>query len=75
MNEVVRKILNSSRYATISTVDSDGNPWAAPVWYVRDENMNVYWWSPIESQIQRTLSLTQTSTSLYLTQQLPKAMD
>ena len=75
MNEVVRKILNSSRYATISTVDADGNLWAAPVWYVRDENMNVYWWSPIESQIQRTLSLTQTSTSLYLTQQLPKAMD
>lgn len=49
MNEVVRKILNSSRYATISTVDADGNPWAAPAWYVRDENMNVYWWSPIES--------------------------
>lgn len=50
MNDQISKILSSTRYATISTVDVDGNPWAAPVWYVVDDALNMYWWSPLESQ-------------------------
>ncbi|NBU33196.1 pyridoxamine 5'-phosphate oxidase family protein [bacterium] len=50
MNDDVDKILRENRYATVSTVDSEGKPWAAPVWYVYDDDMNIYWWSPSLSQ-------------------------
>lgn len=43
-------ILSSVRYATISTADENGKGWAAPVWYVFDEEKNLYWWSSIDSQ-------------------------
>jgi len=43
------KILETIRYATVSTVDENGQPWAAPVWYVYDDK-NIYWWSPVDSQ-------------------------
>lgn len=49
MNDKILKIIDSVRYATISTVDTNNNPWAAPVWYVYDDD-TIYWWSPIESQ-------------------------
>lgn len=49
--EAVRNLLSSSRYATISTVDGDGKPWAAPVWYAFSKsNASLYWWSPISAQ-------------------------
>ncbi|MFO0920837.1 MAG: pyridoxamine 5'-phosphate oxidase family protein [Candidatus Saccharimonadales bacterium] len=51
MNEIIKNILSTIRYATISTVDDNGKAWAAPVWYVFDEtNMLLCWWSPINSQ-------------------------
>ncbi|MCU0667354.1 MAG: pyridoxamine 5'-phosphate oxidase family protein [Patescibacteria group bacterium] len=45
----VKQILQNVRYATISTVDDSPLPWAAPVWYVFDNALNIYWWSPVES--------------------------
>lgn len=50
MHEEIEKILDSNHYATISTVDEKGQPWAAPVWFVYDENKTLYWWSSIASQ-------------------------
>jgi uncharacterized protein YhbP (UPF0306 family) len=50
MNDKGKKILEKIRYATISTVDETGAPWAAPVWYVFDDNFDIYWWSPLETQ-------------------------
>ena len=47
--EEIYKILKSVRYATISTVNKSALPWASPVWYVFDSNLNIYWWSPIDS--------------------------
>lgn len=49
-NEKAKQILDSNRYATIATVDGNGLPWAAPVWYVVDEYKNIYWWSPVASR-------------------------
>lgn len=49
MDPIAKNILATIRYATISTVDDNGKPWAAPVWYVYDEG-NIYWWSSAESQ-------------------------
>ncbi len=56
MNDKGKKILEKIRYATISTVDETGAPWAAPVWYVFDDNFDIYWWSPLEAQHSRNIS-------------------
>lgn len=55
MDLTANKILETIRYATISTIDADGKPWAAPVWYVFD-NENIYWWSPIETQHSKNIA-------------------
>ncbi len=60
----IEKILSSTRYATLSTVDEKGSPWAAPVWYVVDEGNNVYWWSPKDSQHSRNIA---TNPEVYIT--------
>jgi len=49
MNKAVKTILESVRYATISTTDKEGQPWAAPIWYAYDDQC-IYWWSPKKSQ-------------------------
>lgn len=56
MNEKVKTMLQTIRYATISTVDKNGKPWAAPVWYVFDNEENIYWWSPIDSQHSKNIA-------------------
>jgi len=53
----LENILNSTQYATISTVDEKGSPWAAPVWYVVDESNSVYWWSPKDSQHSKNIAV------------------
>ena len=55
MNDTLKSILSSTRYATVSTVDDGGKPWAAPVWYVVDEQMNLYWWSAATTQHSRNI--------------------
>jgi uncharacterized protein YhbP (UPF0306 family) len=56
MSDKSNEILTKIRYATISTIDEAGKPWAAPVWYVFDEDYNIYWWSPTEAQHSRNIS-------------------
>ncbi len=52
------------RYATISTADELGEPWAAPVWYVVDDKGKIYWWSPKTSQHSTNIYL---SNKVYIT--------
>lgn len=63
MEDRVKTLLQAIRYATISTIDKDGEPWAAPVWYVFDYN-NIYWWSPIDSQHSKNIAH---SSNIYIT--------
>lgn len=63
MNTKAETLVQSIRYATISSVDSNGKPWAAPVWYVFDTN-NIYWWSPVESQHSKNISI---NSNVYIT--------
>lgn len=49
-------ILEQVRYATVSTVDAAGKPWAAPVWYVFDGERSPYWWSPTQSKHSENIS-------------------
>jgi len=64
MNSTVKEILESTRYCTISTVDIHGQPWAAPVWYVYDDELNIYWWSPIKSKHSVNISI---NPNIYIT--------
>lgn len=54
-NNIADQIFASNRYLTLSTVDKHGKPWAAPVWYVGDNEGNLYWWSPVNSQHSQNL--------------------
>ena len=49
-NAKAKVILDAIKYATLATVSSDGNPWNSSVYYVVDENYNLYWASYTESQ-------------------------
>ncbi len=48
MNKVMQ-ILDSTIFCTLSTVCNDGSPWASPVFFVFDNNSNIYWWTDAES--------------------------
>jgi nitroimidazol reductase NimA-like FMN-containing flavoprotein (pyridoxamine 5'-phosphate oxidase superfamily) len=56
MSDKGKEILKQIRYATLSTVDETGAPWAAPVWYVCDDNFDIYWWSPTEAQHSKNIN-------------------
>ena len=45
-----KEIIANIQYVTIASVDEDGQPWNAPVFYAYDENYNFYWGSHIDSQ-------------------------
>lgn len=57
LSSEAKDIIDKVRYATISTVDGVGSPWAAPVWYVYDNQSNIYWWSPVDSRHSRNITL------------------
>jgi nitroimidazol reductase NimA-like FMN-containing flavoprotein (pyridoxamine 5'-phosphate oxidase superfamily) len=51
-----KAILDAIKYATLATVSSDGDPWNSPVYYVVDEDYNLYWASHTESQHSQNIS-------------------
>ena len=42
MTVACKNILENIRYATISSVDPEGRPWGAPVWYVFGKKFKYY---------------------------------
>lgn len=71
-NNTYDQVINSNRYLTLSTVDTNGKPWAAPLWYVKDDTGNFYWWSPAASQHSKNI---EHSSEVYITifnSQLPE---
>jgi nitroimidazol reductase NimA-like FMN-containing flavoprotein (pyridoxamine 5'-phosphate oxidase superfamily) len=38
-----RQIIDASRYLTLATADSAGNPWASPVWYAHEGYTSFFW--------------------------------
>lgn len=64
MNNQTKDIFSRIRYATLSTADENGKAWAAPVWYVFDEQQTLYWWSPVNSQHSRNI---ERSSEVYIT--------
>ena len=64
MNQQVQTILARVRYATISTTDEYGKAWAAPVWYVKDDQLTIYWWSSTSAQHSKNI---ERSSDAYIT--------
>jgi hypothetical protein len=49
-NPQAKAIISRIEYATVATVDADGNPWNAPVYVAYDDQYNFYWGSHKDSQ-------------------------
>jgi general stress protein 26 len=50
MKDKVKEITDKIVYATIATVDKNGQPWNSPVWSFHDNDYTYYWCSWNESQ-------------------------
>lgn len=44
-----QRIIASNIYCTLSTCSVDGIPWASPVFFAYDDNLNIYWSSAVTS--------------------------
>ncbi|HYT81257.1 MAG TPA: pyridoxamine 5'-phosphate oxidase family protein [Actinomycetota bacterium] len=54
---VARSIIDSNKYMTLATADSDGVPWASPVWYAPAEYRQFFWVSSPEAMHSRNLAV------------------
>ena len=64
MQPIIQSLLNTSKYLTLSTRDKAGMPWAAPLWFVHDSDLNLYWWSPKDAQHSQNIAQ---SNDVYIT--------
>ena len=42
-SDIARTILDASRYVVLATADTDGVPWASPVWFATEGYQQLYW--------------------------------
>ncbi len=42
--------VGSPRFCTLSTIDENGKPWGAPLFYSWDADGNIYWTSAVRAQ-------------------------
>jgi general stress protein 26 len=45
-----KRVIDSIEYIDLATVTSGGKPWSSPLWFVRDNNYNFYFYSPNYTQ-------------------------
>lgn len=50
LTEQAKEVIDKIVYIDLATVTSEGQPWSSPVWYVRDNKYNFYFYSPKYSQ-------------------------
>jgi hypothetical protein len=51
-----REIIDANLYMVLGTADSDGNPWASPVYFAPDDYRDFFWVSRPEARHSRNLS-------------------
>ncbi len=44
------KDLKEPRFCTVATVDAEGHPWSAPVFFAYDDAGNIFWTSAVNAQ-------------------------
>jgi nitroimidazol reductase NimA-like FMN-containing flavoprotein (pyridoxamine 5'-phosphate oxidase superfamily) len=42
-DDIARAILDAGIYVVLATADSDGVPWASPVWFAKEGYRELYW--------------------------------
>ena len=42
-DDTARAILDSGRYVVLATADTDGVPWASPVWFATEDYRELFW--------------------------------
>ena len=47
-------IIDDNQFMTLATADTDGAPWASPVWYAHADHRDFYWVSSPGAQRSRT---------------------
>jgi nitroimidazol reductase NimA-like FMN-containing flavoprotein (pyridoxamine 5'-phosphate oxidase superfamily) len=50
LSQKAKAIIDAIEYIDLATVTPDGHPWSSPLWYVRDDEYNFYFYSPKTSQ-------------------------
>jgi hypothetical protein len=45
-----KEIVDKIEYIDLATVTKSGEPWCSPVWFVKDDQYNFYFYSPKKSQ-------------------------
>jgi nitroimidazol reductase NimA-like FMN-containing flavoprotein (pyridoxamine 5'-phosphate oxidase superfamily) len=67
-----RQIIDASRYLTLATADSAGNPWAAPVWYAHEDYTSFFWLSRPQSRHSQNLSVRATVSAVIFDSTIPE---
>jgi hypothetical protein len=52
-----RQIVDAGSYMVLGTADSDGRPWASPVWYAPEGYRELFWVSSPEVQHSRNIAV------------------
>ncbi|OGM15906.1 hypothetical protein A2V56_04790 [Candidatus Woesebacteria bacterium RBG_19FT_COMBO_42_9] len=45
-----KKVIDTIEYIDLATITEDGKPWNSPLWFVRDDKYNLYFYSPKYTQ-------------------------
>ena len=53
---LANSLITEQIYCTLATASADRIPWSTPLFYVFDENLNLYWSSAIASQHSQNLT-------------------
>jgi hypothetical protein len=56
LEAAARALIDDNRYLTLGTVDEDGRPWVAPVFYAAGGSTDFYWMSSPEATHSRNLA-------------------
>lgn len=52
-----RRIVDANVYMTLATADTEGLPWASPVWFAHEDHMRFLWVSKPEARHSRNLAV------------------
>ena len=50
LTKQAKKVINTIEYIDLATVTPDGKPWSSPLWFVRDDSYNFFFYSPNYTQ-------------------------
>src|SRR3972149_11197691 len=50
LTKQAKQVIDTIEYIDLATVTRDGKPWSSPLWFVRDTDYNLYFYSPKYTQ-------------------------